>query len=71
MKNKNLFMLLISMVIIGLLPMAVSASSWTSFQGNNENNGVTNEGITTTFATNWNSQTAAGDYAGLDASRNR
>lgn len=67
MKNKNLFMLLISMVIIGLLPMAVSASSWTSFQGNNENNGVTNEDITTTFATNWNSQTAAGDYAGLDA----
>lgn len=67
MKNKNLFMLLISMVIIGLLPMAVSASSWTSFQGNNENNGVTDENITTTFATNWTSTTVAGDYAGLDS----
>ncbi|AKB50253.1 hypothetical protein MSBRW_1000 [Methanosarcina barkeri str. Wiesmoor] len=67
MKNKNLFMLLISMVIIGLLPVAVSASSWTSFQGNNDNNGVTSENITTTFATNWTSTTAAGDYAGLDA----
>lgn len=67
MKNKNLFVLLISMVIIGLLPMAASASSWPSFQGNNYNNGVTNEDITTTFATNWNSQTAAGDYAGLDS----
>ncbi|MDQ1253037.1 MAG: hypothetical protein QG646_2182 [Euryarchaeota archaeon] len=67
MNNKNLFMLLISMVIIGLLPMAASASSWSSFQGNNYNNGVTSENITTTFATNWNSQTAAGDYAGLDS----
>lgn len=55
------------MVIIGLLPMAASASSWPSFQGNNNNNGVTNEDITTTFATNWNSQTDAGLYSGLDS----
>lgn len=67
MKNRNLFLLLISMVIIGLLPMAASASSWPSFQGNNYNNGVTNEDITTTFATNWNSQTDAGLYSGLDS----
>jgi len=47
--------------------MAVSASSWTSFQGNNNNNGVTSEDITTTFATNWTSTTVASDFSGLDS----
>lgn len=67
--NRNLLvLLLVSMVIIGILfPMAASASSWPSFQGNNYNNGVTSENITTTFATNWASQTAAGLFSGLDS----
>lgn len=68
MNNRNLHVLLISMVMIGaLLPMAASASNWSSFQGNNYNNGVTSENITTTFATNWASQTAAGLFSGLDS----
>lgn len=54
-------------MIGALLPMAASASSWPSFQGNSYNNGVTDEDITTTFATNWTSTTAAGQYAGLES----
>ena len=68
MRNRNIWMLLLSIgVVFVMLTSAASADDWASFQGNNNNNGVTDDDLPTDFSDNWTFTDTATGWTGFDS----
>ncbi|MDK2832234.1 MAG: hypothetical protein PWQ75_1986 [Methanolobus sp.] len=68
MRNRNIWLLLLSIgVVFVMLTSAASADDWASFQGNNNNNGVTTDDLPTDFSDNWTFTDTAAGWTGFDS----